>query len=180
MNLALLLKQPLLKKTLLKQLAYYANGWYVFGKQQPTEGVEKSSVDEQYSFEAIDSNTAKIVIVAKIHYHQSWQSYTSVSKKELQKISDLHQQYPEYQLTLINTDSIDEQERVKKLIQQYNLAGLDNWGFANTDEEKLRYDIDPRWFGDLPRSYFFPLEGKVKRLRGALTSAELLALFQPS
>jgi len=100
--------------------------------------------------------------------------------KELQKISDLHQQYPEYQLTLINTDSVDEQKRVKKILQQYNLAGLDNWGFANTDEEKLRYDIDPRWFGDLPRSYFFPLQGKVKRLRGALTSAELLALFQPS
>ena len=99
---------------------------------------------------------------------------------ELQKISDLHQQYPEYQLTLINTDSIDEQGRVKKILQQYNLAGLDNWGFANSDEEKLRYDIDPRWFGDLPRSYFFPLQGKVKRLRGALTSAELLALFQPS
>jgi len=98
--------------------------------------------------------------------------------KELQKISDLHQQYPEYQLTLINTDSIDEQGRVKKILKQYNLAGLDNWGFANTDEEKLRFDIDPRWFGDLPRSYFFPLEGKVKRLRGALTSAELLALFQ--
>ena len=39
--------------------------------------------------------------------------------KELQKISDLHQQYPEYQLTLINTDSVDEQVRVKKLIQQY-------------------------------------------------------------
>jgi thiol-disulfide isomerase/thioredoxin len=100
--------------------------------------------------------------------------------KELQKISDLHQQYPEYQLTLINTDAVDEQIRVKKILQQYDLAGLDNWGFANTDEEKLRYDIDPRWFGDLPRSYFFPLEGKVKRLRGALTSAELLALFQPS
>jgi thiol-disulfide isomerase/thioredoxin len=99
---------------------------------------------------------------------------------ELQKISDLHQQYPEYQLTLINTDSVDEQIRVKKLIEQYNLAGLDNWGFANTDAEKLRYDIDPRWFGDLPRSYFFPLKGKVKRLRGALTLAELLALFQPS
>jgi hypothetical protein len=65
-----------------------------------------------------------------------------------------------------------------RILQQFNLAGLDNWGFANSDEEKLRYDIDPRWYGDLPRSYFFPLQGKIKRLRGALTSAELLALFQ--
>lgn len=98
---------------------------------------------------------------------------------ELEKISKLHQQFPDYQLTLINTDVVEEQVRVKKILQQFDLAGLDNWGFANSDEEKLRYDIDPRWYGDLPRSYFFPLQGKIKRLRGALTSAELLALFQP-
>ncbi len=98
---------------------------------------------------------------------------------ELEKISDLHQQFPNYQLTLINTDAVDEQLRVKKILKQFNLAELDNWGYANSDEEKLRYDIDPRWYGDLPRSYFFPLQGKIKRLRGALSSAELLALFQP-
>jgi thiol-disulfide isomerase/thioredoxin len=98
---------------------------------------------------------------------------------ELEKISELHQQFPNYQLTLINTDAVEEQVRVKKILQQFDLAELDNWGFANDDEEKLRYDIDPRWYGDLPRSYFFPLVGKIKRLRGALTSAELLALFQP-
>jgi len=97
---------------------------------------------------------------------------------ELEKISDLHQQFPNYQLTLINTDAVDEQLRVKKILKQFNLAGLDNWGYANSDEEKLRYDIDPRWYGDLPRSYFFPLQGKIKRLRGALSSDELLALFQ--
>jgi len=97
---------------------------------------------------------------------------------ELEKISDLHQQFPNYQLTLINTDAVDEQLRVKKILKQFNLAELDNWGYANSDEEKLRYDIDPRWYGDLPRSYFFPLQGKIKRLRGALSSDELLALFQ--
>ena len=99
---------------------------------------------------------------------------------ELEKISELHQQFPNYQLTLINTDAVEEQMRVKKILQQFDLAGLDNWGFANDDEEKLRYDIDPRWYGDLPRSYFFPLVGKIKRLRGALTSEELWELFEPS
>jgi thiol-disulfide isomerase/thioredoxin len=100
--------------------------------------------------------------------------------KELEKISELHQQFPDYQLTLINTDGVEEQVRVKRLLAKYNLTKLDNWGFSNTNEERLRYDIDPRWFGDLPRSYFFTIQGKVKRLQGALTSAELLALFQPS
>lgn len=100
--------------------------------------------------------------------------------KELQKVSVLNQQYPEYQLTLINTDGLEEQARVKTLLEKYNLQALDNWIFSDTDEEKLRYDIDARWFGDLPRSYFFPVKGKIKRLKGALTSAELLELFQPT
>ncbi|WP_057830653.1 hypothetical protein [Colwellia sp. TT2012] len=86
MNLALLLKQPLLKKTLLKQLAYYANGWYVFEDKQATAHKVKNNVTDQYAFKKVDSSKAKVVIVAKTHYRQSWQSYTSISKKELQQI----------------------------------------------------------------------------------------------
>lgn len=94
MNLALLIKQPFLKKILLKQLAYYANGWYVFEDKQVTKSpVEDITAKEinigQYSFKAIESSKAKVVIVAKTHYRQSWQSYTSVSKKELQQILSL-------------------------------------------------------------------------------------------
>jgi hypothetical protein len=85
-NLALLLKQPLLKKALLNQLAYYANGWYFFKEQQATEDKEKHDFIEQYVFKQIESSNAKVVIVAKTHYRQSWQSYTSISKKELQQI----------------------------------------------------------------------------------------------
>jgi hypothetical protein len=88
-NLAILLKQPLLKKTLLKHLAYYADGWYVFEDKKTPDGKEKDRVTELYDFKSIDASKAKIVIVAKIHYRQSSQSYTSVSKKELQQILTL-------------------------------------------------------------------------------------------
>ena len=86
MNLALILKQAQLKKILLKQLAYYANGWYVFEDLKTTGNTVKDSVIDGYSFKPMESSEAKVVIVAKAHYHQSWQSYTSVSKKELQQI----------------------------------------------------------------------------------------------
>lgn len=89
MNLALLLKQPLLKKTLLKQLAYYANGWSVFKNVQDLNSTSKDSVTDEYCFKAVDSSNAKIVIVAKKHYRQLWQSYTSISKKELQQVLTL-------------------------------------------------------------------------------------------
>jgi len=88
-NLALLLKQPRLKKTLLKQLAYYANRWYVFEGKPAIDNTAKDSANGEYSFKTIDSSKAKVVIVAKAHYRQSWQSYTSISKKELQQVLTL-------------------------------------------------------------------------------------------
>lgn len=82
MNLALITKQPLFKKILLKQLAYYANGWCDF--------VETSNDSEvNYQFETSQTNTAKIIIVAKQHYAETWHSYPSVSKKELEQIIKL-------------------------------------------------------------------------------------------
>ena len=86
MNLALILKQSLLKKTLLKQLAYYANGWYIFDQNQAPAQSSTNSVIDEHTFKRVAASKAKVVIVAKTHYRQSWQSYTSVSKKELQKI----------------------------------------------------------------------------------------------
>ena len=149
----------------------------------PISSSDSSPVNSAVSLQSFDIGSFEQIVSDKNkqdHLVILWSFDCPPCITELEKISELHQQFPDYQLTLINTDAVDEQVRVKKILQQFNLAGLDNWGFANRDEEKLRYDIDPRWYGDLPRSYFFPLQGKIKRLRGALTSAELLALFQPS
>ena len=84
MNLTQFIKTPLLKKYLLKQLAYFSNGCYVFEEQN-----KEVNADDEYIFKAIDSTKAKLVIVAQLHYQQFWQSYTSVSKKELQQIISL-------------------------------------------------------------------------------------------
>ena len=149
----------------------------------PISSSDSSPVNSAVSLQTFDIGSFEQIVSDKNkqdHLVILWSFDCPPCITELEKISELHQQFPDYQLTLINTDAVDEQVRVKKILQQFNLAGLDNWGFANSDEEKLRYDIDPRWYGDLPRSYFFPLQGKIKRLRGALTSAELLMLFQPS
>jgi thiol-disulfide isomerase/thioredoxin len=149
----------------------------------PISSFDSSPDNSAVSLQSFDVGSFEQIVVDKNkqdHLVILWSFDCPPCITELEKISELHQQFPDYELTLINTDAVDEQVRVKKILQQFNLAGLDNWGFANSDEEKLRYDIDPRWYGDLPRSYFFPLQGKIKRLRGALTSAELLMLFQPS
>lgn len=116
MNLALLLKQPLLEKYLLKQLAYYANGWYAFG----------GKLVEDKCFKNLNSSKAKLVIIAKMHYRQSWQSYASVSKKELQQIIALQKSNENPTATIfqvIKNIAIDGYE-VKKITFERELLDL--------------------------------------------------------
>lgn len=99
--------------------------------------------------------------------------------KELKDLDELHQDNPQYQLTLINTDIAEDKSVLIKVLQEHNLSKLDNWIFSDKNEQKLRYEVDPRWYGDLPRSYFFSTTGKHKRLRGALNREKLDQLFNP-
>jgi thiol-disulfide isomerase/thioredoxin len=146
----------------------------------PISFSDSSTINSAVSLQSFELGSFEKIVSAKNeqdHLVILWSFDCPPCMKELENVSELHQQYPDYQLTLINTDTVAEREKVKQVLQQHNLVHLDNWGFSNTDEEKLRYDIDPRWFGDLPRSYFFPLQGTIKRLRGAISLAELLALY---
>ena len=81
MNLALILKPSAIKKSLFKQLAYYADGWFKFQEDDiKNQGLIKCKLAPT------DTSKAKLLVVAKKHYQESWQRYASVSKKELQQI----------------------------------------------------------------------------------------------
>ncbi|TFW21427.1 TlpA family protein disulfide reductase [Duganella callida] len=44
------------------------------------------------------------------------------------------------------------------------------WAFGQTSAEQLRYQIDPQWRGELPRSYWYDASGKrVDALSGLIT-----------
>lgn len=89
MKLALLLKYPLIKRSLLKQVAYYANNWFLF-KEISSEPSNKNN--KSFDLSLVDSTDARIVVVAQMHYSQYWQSYASISKVELNKIIQLQKQ----------------------------------------------------------------------------------------
>jgi len=80
-NLALIIKASTIKKYLFKQLAYYADGWFKF-----QEDDIKNQDSIKCKLEPVNTCKAKVLVVAKKHYQESWQSYASVSKKELQQI----------------------------------------------------------------------------------------------
>lgn len=96
--------------------------------------------------------------------------------KELQEIGQLKSQFTPNGLVLISTDSTDLTADVQQILAQYGLADAENWQFTAGFPERLRYQIDPNWYGELPRAYFYDAQHKRAGKSGAL-SRELLQQF---
>ena len=96
--------------------------------------------------------------------------------KELQEIGQLQGQFAPNGLVLISTDSTDQTTDAQRILTQYGLADAENWQFTGGFPERLRYQIDPNWYGELPRAYFYDAQHKRAGKSGTL-SRELLQQF---
>ncbi|ALO45774.1 hypothetical protein PS2015_1112 [Pseudohongiella spirulinae] len=74
---------------------------------------------------------------------------------ELDMFGELLKEQPGLPLVLVSTDDIEGMEDALDFLYDYELDGITSWMFADSFTERLRYSIDPNWFGELPRSYYF-------------------------
>jgi hypothetical protein len=66
---------------------------------------------------------------------------------------------------------------VKGILARNGLIDVENWIFGTVDAQKLRYEIDPSWYGELPRTYFYNATGNRTAKSGALRIDEFEALI---
>jgi hypothetical protein len=52
---------------------------------------------------------------------------------------------------------------------------VESWIFANDNHQQLRYAVDPRWYGELPRGYFYAADGSRRAHSGGLTRPQIEA-----
>ena len=76
----------------------------------------------------------------------------------------------------IATDAADDSESAQLIARKLALFRLTRnaWAFGSSPPEQLRYTIDPKWRGELPRSYWFDSDGKAVAHSG-LISKEIAA-----
>jgi thiol-disulfide isomerase/thioredoxin len=91
--------------------------------------------------------------------------------KELKLIQTLQlEQYGKaLNVIFINADDTDEVniER-KQVLVSYEMSKFTNFYFADGQGDLSRYQIDPQWYGELPRSYFVDEQGKFHGKSGLL------------
>ncbi len=103
--------------------------------------------------------------------------------KELAMWRELSTRLPALNLVLVSTDEIDAEQEVVEVLKKTGVAHLQSWRFADSHTQKLRYEIDKSWYGELPRTYFHSPDGQVGAVSGLVEQARVeqwLAQFYPT
>jgi thiol-disulfide isomerase/thioredoxin len=83
------------------------------------------------------------------------------------------------EVVTVATDRADDHEAaqlIRKKLSRHGLAA-NGWAFGTAPAERLRYDIDPKWRGEMPRTYWFKSDGRMRAYSGMITpeiAAEML------
>lgn len=79
----------------------------------------------------------------------------------------------------IATDRASDAEAVNLIKKKVNTTSLvsETWAFGTSPPEQLRFVIDPKWRGEMPRSYWFDSQGKHVAYSGVITKGKISELI---
>jgi thiol-disulfide isomerase/thioredoxin len=93
--------------------------------------------------------------------------------KELRLWRELSSRYPQLNLVLVSTDDAENRTEVQQVLQELGVDHLHSWRFADGNVQRLRYEIDRRWYGELPRTYFYAPGSEPLALSGVIDSLKV-------
>ena len=86
---------------------------------------------------------------------------------EMPQWAALKKARPGMRLVLVAADPVPQDpERLDAALARFGLGATESWSFTDRFYERLRYEIDPAWAGELPRTVMIDRDGKAEILPG--------------
>jgi hypothetical protein len=77
-------------------------------------------------------------------------------------------------LVTINADMVqDAPEAAQEFLAKSGLSNAENWIFDDSFVERLRYEIDPKWQGEIPVTLLIGSNGSIRRIEGSAKLPEV-------
>lgn len=111
-----------------------------------------------------------------------WSITCSSCLKELQSLKSVIDKHPGVSVVTVSVDDFSEAEQVNDILANNQLNQFDNWLFSENNSAKLRFQIDPGWYGELPRTYFFDVQHNRNGISGILSEQDydkILTALEP-
>lgn len=106
-----------------------------------------------------------------------WSITCSSCLKDMALLDKLHKSKPDLKVVMLATDGKEAAGQVQAILQKSGLVSVENWIYADDNTPKLQYEIDPTWYGELPRTYFFDKAHQREGVSGVLTEADYVGHF---
>ncbi len=97
-----------------------------------------------------------------------WSLTCAHCQEEFALLREFTQAHPNVALVSVSTDSPQESEAVAATLRRQGLDDISAWVFADDLPERLRFEVDRRWRGELPRTYLHRPGADVRVLSGRL------------
>lgn len=102
-----------------------------------------------------------------------WSATCTHCPQELRTLGQLARRYPKLEVVLVAADSPDLSPQLQELARGYGLEKQAQWVFADEQTERLRFAIDKRWYGELPRTYFYNAQHQREGRSGVIPTEQL-------
>jgi len=88
---------------------------------------------------------------------------------EMPLLGKLLKERRDLDLVTVNADLVpDEPAAVSAMLAESGLASAENWMFNDAFVERLRFEIDPQWQGDIPLTLLIGRDGAIKTIEGSV------------
>lgn len=104
-----------------------------------------------------------------------WSASCAHCPRELKALGELRRRNPKIDIVLVAADTPEEAPLTAQLAASYGLSKVEQWVFADEMQERLRFEIDQRWHGELPRTHFYDRQHGIEVVSGVVPKAQLLA-----
>ncbi|WOH47269.1 TlpA disulfide reductase family protein [Bradyrhizobium sp. sBnM-33] len=95
-------------------------------------------------------------------------------KVELPLLGQFMKDHSEIDVVMISADLVPNLDSATRaMLEKAGLGKAENWIFSDGFVERLRFEIDPAWQGDIPRTLLIGQDGTVTTIEGSAEIADL-------
>ena len=92
---------------------------------------------------------------------------------EMPRLAAMTKSRGDFDLVLVATDPIAQAERIAVRLDKFGLADAPSYAYVDSFEERLRFEVDRTWRGELPFTALVKAGGEMKTVAGELEPATL-------
>jgi thiol-disulfide isomerase/thioredoxin len=95
-------------------------------------------------------------------------------KVELPLLGGFIRDHSAIDVVTISADLVpDLPDATRAMLEKAGLSSAENWIFSDGFVERLRFEIDPGWQGDIPRTMLISREGSITTIEGSAEMTDL-------